>query len=203
MIKTVRIFAHVAAMLPLTWLIFGIFTNQLGADPQEKLLHELGYWGMVFLLLSLSMTPARYVIPNIPWVKFRRMLGLYAAFHSLLHLLSYFIFILDFNLSEFINETVERPYIWFGMLAFIGLIPLVLTSTKAAQRRLKQRWKKLHQLVYFIIILVLIHFIWQSKSDLNEPLIYIIWAILLFIMRRIYDKSFLNFSFNFWRRRAE
>ena len=181
--KIAKISSHIVAWIPLLWLIYGAFTRQLGGDPQEKMLHELGSWGLIFLLLSLSMTPARVFIQKIPFIKFRRMLGLYAAFYLLLHLLVYLTFYLGFSFQELFTEIAKRPYITVGMLAFCGLIPLTFTSTKSAQKRLGKKWKKLHQLVYPVVGLGVVHYIWQSKSDLNEPLLYVVWAFVLLAVR--------------------
>jgi len=182
-IKILKCISHILAWLPLVYLLYGGYNHQLGGDPQEKVLHELGSWGLIFLLLSLSMTPARILYSRFPWIRFRRMLGLYSAFYLLLHLIIYVIFFLGFSASELLNEIIERPYITVGMLAFSGLIPLAITSTRRAQRRLGKKWKKLHQLVYPIAGLGLVHFVWQSKSDLNEPLAYVSWGIILIVLR--------------------
>ena len=179
----IKVLAHGLAFVPLMWLVYAAFTRQLGGDPQEKVLHELGLWGLIFLLLSLSMTPARYVYRKVPWIKFRRMLGLYSAFYVSLHLFIFFAFYLVFDFSQLLDEIWGRPYITVGILAFLGLLPLVFTSTKNAQRKLGRKWKLLHQLVYPIAVLALVHFIWQSKSDLNEPLLYVLWAIVLVVVR--------------------
>ena len=146
-------------------------------------MEELGSWGVIFLLACLTMTPARLVVKRVPWVSYRRMLGLYSAFYLTLHLTVYVFLFLEFELSLVLSEVIKRPYITVGLLAYILLIPLVVTSTRAWQKRLGKKWKKLHQLVYLSLLLGLVHFIWQSKSDLNEPLAYISWALALCFAR--------------------
>ncbi len=183
MYKIIKVISHILAITPLVWLTYAAFNALLGGDPQEKLLHELGLWGLIFLLLSLSITPLQRSMRKVPWMKFRRMLGLYAAFYATLHLIAYLLFYLQFNFSELINEIIKRPYITIGMLGFLSLLPLVFTSTRTAQRKLGKSWKKLHRLAYFAAASGLIHFIWQSKSDLNEPLKYISWGIILLAIR--------------------
>lgn len=178
-----KLAAHLLALLPFVWLIYAGFNGQLGADPQEKVLHEFGLWGLIFLLLSLSMTPLRKYLSIAPWIKFRRMLGLYSTFYICLHFIAYLLFYLSFDFSELLSEIIERPYITVGFIALLGLIPLTITSTKAAQKKLGKKWKRLHQFVYIIAALGLVHFIWQSKSDLNEPLLYVAWAVILVIAR--------------------
>lgn len=182
-LKLEKITAHLACWLPLGYLVFGAVNRDLGADPQEQVMHLLGFWGLLFLLLSLSITPMRRLL-RMPWVfQFRRMLGLYAAFYLLLHIATFTIFYLNFNVYELWNETLKRPYISVGMLAFILLIPLVATSTKSMQRRLGKKWVKLHRLVYLIACLGVIHFVWQTKADLNEPLSYALILVFLIGIR--------------------
>ncbi|TQV75606.1 sulfoxide reductase heme-binding subunit YedZ [Aliikangiella marina] len=181
--KIVKFLAHILCWGPFGWLFYAAANAQLGGDPQDEVLHQLGYWGMIFLLLSLTMTPLKKLITGVPWVRFRRMLGLYGAFYGLLHLTMFVVFHLQFSFAALWTEIVERPYITVGMLAILGLIPLAVTSTKYSQRKLGKNWKKLHWLVYPIIVLVLTHYIWQSKSDLNGPFIYLSWMIVLLGMR--------------------
>lgn len=188
MMKT-KVVAHFLAWFPLGWLVYAIFMRQLGGDPQEKLLHELGLWSLIFFLLSLSMTPIKLLTKKAQWIKYRRMLGLYAAFYLFLHVMTYFFFYLGFDIAELFSEIVKRPYITVGMLAFLAVIPLVLTSTKKSQKSLGKNWKKIHQLAYWVAALGIVHFIWQSKSDLNEPLLYVLWAAALAFVRLKYKKT--------------
>ena len=177
--KLSKVLAHIACWVPLAYLIYAAYNRQLGADPQEEMLHQLGLWTLIYLLIGLSITPLNRIFKWPILVKYRRMLGLYAFLYLLLHLTIFFIFYLELSLSYLWDEIIERPYITVGMLAMLLLIPLVVTSTKSMQRRLGRNWKKLHQLVYPIAILAITHFIWQSKSDLNEPLLYLIWLVFL------------------------
>ena len=181
--KIIRISLHFLSWLPLAWLVYAAFSRQLGADPQEKLMEELGSWGLIFLLACLSMTPARLLLKRVPWVAYRRLLGLYSAFYLSMHLAVYIILFLELEWSLVLSEVLKRPYITVGFSAYILLIPLMLTSTKASQKRLGKKWKRLHQLVYPVLLLGLLHFTWQSKSDLNEPLLYIGWGLVLLLAR--------------------
>ncbi len=181
-----KIAAHLACFVPLVWLVYGAYNRLLGADPQEKMLHQLGLWTLIYLLLGLSLTPIRQLFGFSILIKFRRMLGLYAAFYLMLHILIFFYFYLETDLTLLWDEVIERPYITVGMLATILIIPLALTSTRSMQRRLGKNWKKLHKLAYVIPMLGVTHFLWQSKSDLNEPLLYVIW--LMFILGYRYFK---------------
>jgi len=189
MFKIIKVAAHIACWIPLCFLIYAAIFRQLGADPQEEMLHQLGLWTLIFLLLGLSITPLYRLLSLPQLVKYRRMLGLYAFFYLNLHILVFFLFYLNANLSELLDETIKRPYITLGMTAFLLMIPLVITSTKVMQRKLGRKWKKLHQLVYFIATLGAIHFIWQSKSDLNEPMVYFLWLVLALSIRAFYMKK--------------
>jgi len=177
--KLSKVVAHITCWVPLTYLIYAAYSRQLGADPQEEMLHQLGLWTLIYLLIGLSITPLNRIFKWSVLVKFRRMSGLYAFLYLILHLTVFFIFYLELNLVFLWDEILERPYITVGMIATLLLIPLVVTSTKKMQRRLGSNWKKLHKLVYPIAILGITHFIWQSKSDLNEPLLYLIWLTVL------------------------
>jgi len=174
-----KILAHLTCLSPLVWLIYAAFNRLLGADPQEKMLHELGLWTLIYLLLGLSVTPVRQLLGFSVLIKYRRMLGVYATFYLSLHITIFFYFYLESNIALLWEEVIERPYVTVGMLAALLLIPLVLTSTRSMQRKLGRNWKKLHKLVYLISLLSVIHFLWQSKSDLNEPLLYVIWLLFL------------------------
>jgi len=177
--KLTKVLAHITCWVPLVYLIYAANNRLLGADPQEEMLHELGLWTLIFLLSGLSITPLNRIFKFPILVKFRRMLGLYAFLYLLLHITVFFIFYLELSFSYLWDEIIKRPYITVGMLATLLLIPLVVTSTKKMQRRLGRNWKKLHMLVYPIGVLAITHFIWQSKSDLNEPLLYLIWLVFL------------------------
>ena len=185
----VRLIAHAAALTPLAWLIFAAFTNNLGGDPQTKMMHELGAWGLILLLLSLTMTPARLISGKTFFIKYRRMLGLHSAFYLLLHLFAYLALYLQFNLDEFFSEILERPYITVGIVGIFLMVPLVATSTSGAQKRLGKSWRKLHKLTYLIAGLGLVHLVWQSKSDLNEPMLYVSWAVILLVVRIVKRKN--------------
>ncbi|MDQ7050366.1 MAG: protein-methionine-sulfoxide reductase heme-binding subunit MsrQ [Enterobacterales bacterium] len=187
--KPLKLAAHVGCWIPLSYLVYAAIFRLLGADPQEEMLHQLGLWTLILLLSGLSLTPLNRIFSIPKLIQYRRMLGLYAFFYLVLHILVFFWFYLDANLAELFDEVIKRPYVTLGMLATLLMLPLVLTSTRAMQRKLGKRWKKLHQLVYLIAILGCIHFIWQSKSDLNEPLIYFIWLVSLFSIRAYFARK--------------
>jgi sulfoxide reductase heme-binding subunit YedZ len=170
-------------LLPFTWLLlraFEIGDFSLGANPIEELLHELGRWGLKFLLITLTVTPLRRWTGWNWLLKFRRMLGLFAFFYILLHFTTYAVLDQGLELALIIEDVIERPYITLGMAGLLMLLPLALTSTKAMMRRLGRRWQKLHRLVYLIAIAGVWHFYWQVKLDTLDAIVYaLILAILL------------------------
>jgi sulfoxide reductase heme-binding subunit YedZ len=162
-------------LLPLVLLLLRAFQVAglgLGANPIEALLHELGRWGLKFLLLTLAITPVRR-FSGWTWLpRFRRMLGLFAFFYVLLHFLTYAVLDQCLDLAVIIEDVIKRPYITLGMTGLLLLIPLALTSTRGIMRRLGKRWKKLHRLVYIIAILGVWHFYWQVKLDTLDATVY-------------------------------
>jgi sulfoxide reductase heme-binding subunit YedZ len=185
-VSAIRLFkplVFTACLLPLAYLLLGAFGAagvDLGTNPVEELLHELGRWGLKFLLLTLAVTPVRHWL-GWPWViRYRRMLGLFAFFYLLLHFLVYAVLDQGLAMQMILEDIVKRPYITLGMAALLLMVPLAATSTKAMMRKLGKRWKTLHRLVYVIAILAVWHFYWQVKLDTFQPLVYAaILAVLL------------------------
>ncbi len=144
----------------------------LGADPVKVMLHTCGRWTLNFLMITLCMTPLRDLTHSSFWLRFRRMFGLFAFFYVMLHFCVYLFLDQSGKLGELWQDIVKRPYITIGMLGLTLLIPLALTSTGKAQRRLGRRWTQLHRLIYVVAILGVWHFWWQVKKDIREPLLY-------------------------------
>ncbi len=168
------------SLLPLVWLFWLAWSDQLGANPVETLSHRTGDWSLRFLLLTLAVTPLRRLTGWNGLQRFRRMLGLFAFFYVSLHLSVYLIFDQFFDLSAIIADVAKRPYITVGFAGFVLLIPLAVTSTNQMIRRLGRNWQRLHRLVYLIAILGVLHYLWLVKADLREPLMYAgILAVLL------------------------
>ncbi|PWQ93053.1 sulfite oxidase heme-binding subunit YedZ [Leucothrix pacifica] len=166
-------------LAPTIWLIAGLWLNTLGANPIEYILHTLGDWALRILLLTLLLSPLRRLLNWIQLVQLRRMMGLFTFYYASLHLLCYLWFEQGFNLSSVYSDVWDRPFILFGMTAFLFLIPLAITSTRNKMRQLGRRWKVLHMLVYPAVIFGVVHFWWLVKADTTEPLIY---ALLTFIL---------------------
>jgi sulfoxide reductase heme-binding subunit YedZ len=158
-------------LLSLVWRYTQGDTGVLSADPGKEIVHFLGQWALVLLLVTLSVSPFQFFL-KVRVFPLRRMLGLFSFFYAALHLAAYCVFLLELNFSEIWSEVIERPYITVGALALLGMFPLAVTSTRGMQRRLRHNWQRLHQLIYPVAILAIIHFIWQTRSDFTEPLMY-------------------------------
>lgn len=173
----------VLALMPLASLVlraFAVSGLTLGANPVEELLHQLGRWGLKFLLLTLAVTPVRHWTGWNWLIRYRRMLGLFAFFYILLHFIVYAWLDQGLDITAIGEDILKRPYITLGVAALLMLIPLAITSTKGMMRRLGRRWQKLHQLIYVIAVLGVWHFYWQVKLDTLDASVYaLILAILL------------------------
>jgi len=189
MSKIVKPFVFALCLLPLALLLWNGFHNSLGANPIEKITHFTGDWALQFLLLTLAITPARKLFGWSVLVRYRRMLGLYAFFYACLHFLTYFVLDQFFDFREIAADILKRPYITVGFVAFVLLIPLAVTSTNKMIRRLGRHWKQLHQLVYVVAVLVILHFLWLVKADTFEPLMYAFLLLALFFVRLWYQNQ--------------
>ena len=181
--------------LPAALLAQEYYLGTLGLNPLETLMHTTGNWALVILLVSLAMTPLRRCLVNLSrhmhssygkrlsdwnWIiRLRRMIGLYSFFYAALHLLIFLHFDLDWDWLIALEETQEKPYILAGMLGFLLLLPLAITSHNYLIRRLGRNWRRLHRLVYAILIIVLLHFWWMMKVGNYTPLPYTVIGILL------------------------
>ncbi len=178
-------------LLPLAFLslrAFEVAGFSLGANPIEALLHELGRWGLKFLLLGLSVTPLRRWTGWNWLLRFRRMLGLFAFFYIVLHFLVYAVLDQGLEIGLIVEDVIERPYITLGMTGLLLLIPLAVTSTKGMMRRLGKRWQKLHRLVYVIAIVGVWHFYWQVKLDTLDATVYALLLAGLLATRVYYSR---------------
>jgi methionine sulfoxide reductase heme-binding subunit len=158
--------------------IFGY--GSLGPNPVETVLHTMGKTSLNLLWITLAITPLRKLTKQNWLIRLRRMLGLFCFFYVVLHFLTYAALDLQLDWSSLIVDITQRPYITVGMLALVLMIPLAVTSTKKWQRRLGRNWTKLHRLIYPIAVLAAVHFWWQTKADIMEPLIYAALLTVLF-----------------------
>lgn len=167
-----RLAAHALAITPMALLARDAIANRLGADPVAALTHATGDWALRLLLLTLAITPLRR-LTGWSWpIRYRRMLGLHAFAYACTHFAIYLVLDLGGYWSQIFDDIAKRPFITVGFLAWLCLLPLAATSTRAAMRRLGPHWGRLHRLVYVIALLAVLHFLWLVKADLREPLIY-------------------------------
>ncbi len=171
-------------LLPLAWLVYGAVANQLGANPAEALIRGLGDWALRFLCVALAVTPVRIHTRTPQLARYRRMLGLFVAFYASLHLVAYAWLDMGLDVTDIGRDILKRPFILVGFTAWLLLVPLALTSTNGAVRRLGGKaWRALHRLVYIVAPLALLHFFWMraGKNNFAEVAVYavILGALLL------------------------
>jgi sulfoxide reductase heme-binding subunit YedZ len=185
-IAYIKALVWLLALLPLARLIWLGVNDDLGANPVEFVEHSTGTWALVFLLITLSMTPIRLLTGQVWQIQLRRMLGLFMFFYACLHVITYVWLDFNFLWDELFIDVTEHPRILVGLAAFLLAIPLAVTSNSYMIKRLKANWKKLHQLVYIIAILAVVHYLMLVKKDLTEPIYYAIALIILFGIRLYY-----------------
>ncbi|GHF83688.1 protein-methionine-sulfoxide reductase heme-binding subunit MsrQ [Thalassotalea marina] len=179
-----KLIIHLFSMGLISLTYFNALNDNLGADPVEAVLHFTGIGAINLLLLSLVISPLVRQW-KLSWLmQVRRLLGLYAFFYALCHVLSFWAFEIQFNVSLFFEEIIERPYITVGLVSFMLLMALAITSWSKIKRKMGKSWQKLHNWVYLAITLAVIHFYWSVKSDLTEPLIYFIILVVLLSFRK-------------------
>jgi methionine sulfoxide reductase heme-binding subunit len=178
----VRRAIYIVGLMPAVSTFYLGLTDQLGADPQNVLERTLGLWALRFLILTLAITPLRRLGgPN--WVRYRRTLGLLAFYYAVMHLSVYLLLDKDLDLAAIWADIVKRPYITVGMIAFLLLTPLAVTSNAPMIRRLGgAAWRRLHRLVYLVAAAAALHFVMLVKSWPAEPLVYsgMVASLLLF-----------------------
>lgn len=177
----------IVCLLPLVWLAYKGFFIGLGANPIEKISRYTGDWTLRLLLLTLAVTPLR-ILTGVSLVKYRRMLGLFTFFYVCVHFFNWLVIDNFFDLDSMIKDVMKHPYVTVGFAAFVLLVPLAVTSTHAMIKRLGKNWKRLHQTIYVIAVLGVLHYLWLVKADNREPLIYIaILAALLAV--RVWEQT--------------
>lgn len=159
------------ASVPCYWLYRGAMAA-LGPDPGKVLVDNMGQGALVLLLCSLAMTPLQRITSWSGWIAFRRQLGLWAFSYAVLHVAAYLYFLLGLDFSGFADELVERPYIAVGAIALLGLLALAATSNRWSMRKLGKRWKKLHRIVYPVLLIVLLHMLWVVRADAGRWALY-------------------------------
>ncbi|WP_077001290.1 sulfite oxidase heme-binding subunit YedZ [Variovorax sp. KK3] len=173
----------VLCLLPFAWLAYGAFTDGLGANPAEHLIRSTGDWTLRFICIVLAVTPLRVTFKVNALARFRRMLGLFAYFYVVVHLLSYSLFDMGFDLAEIAKDIAKRPFILVGFSAFVLLTPLAATSFNRAIKAMgAKRWQALHKLVYVIAGLGLLHFFWMRAGKNNFAEVFVYAAIVAVLL---------------------
>ena len=194
--KIFKPLVFIASLGPILWIVFALWsdstlhTSYLGKDPTQNINRELGDWALIFIAITLAVRPIGQLIkPLRDIVAYRRMVGVYAFFYAVLHVVFYVIIDLEglFNIANagaaFIDDVIKRKFITIGIIALILLVPLAITSTKGMIKRLGgRRWQRLHMLIYIIAPLVILHFYMMIRADFSRPIIYgtIIAALLAY-----------------------
>lgn len=179
--RGIKVLVFALALLPFARLLTGVLLQRLGAHPIETIARSTGTWTLVFLLITLTVTPLRKLTGWNWLLRLRRMLGLFAFFYACLHFTTYLWLDQLFDGRGIVKDIAKRPFIMVGFTAFLLLIPLAATSTNAMARRLgAARWLALHRLVYPVAILGVVHYWWQVEKDVTQPAIYAaVLAVLL------------------------
>lgn len=173
----------VVCAAPLAWLAWGVIANSLGPDPVQVVMQGTGVWALRFLLLTLCITPLRRWFGRPAIIRHRRQLGLWMFSYATLHLALFAQAYVGWSAPLLWEELAERPYITVGFAAWALLLPLALTSSRGAQRKLRRRWLQLHRLIYPALVFACLHLWWQVRSDAGEALFYSAVALLLLGLR--------------------
>lgn len=183
-ITGLKVLLHLAGFLPLLWLLLSIDQGWFSADPAKDIQHFTGRMALKFLLGSLLITPlARYGKQPL-LIRVRRLLGLWCFAWATLHLVSYSVLELGIsNLGLLGSELISRPYLTLGIISWLVLLALALTSFQKAQRKLGKRWQTLHNGVYLVLILAPVHYLWSVKTYSPQPWIYAAIATILLVSR--------------------
>lgn len=174
---------YLLGVLPLAWLVWQLFDGALGVDPVKRIEHQFGLLGLQFLIGGLVITPLRRIV-GVNLIRFRRAIGLLAFFYVTLHLTTWLVLDIQLRWAEIWADILTRPYITVGMLGFVSMIPLALTSNNLSVRRLgAATWQKLHRLTYAAALAGGVHFLWLVKAWPPEPIVYLSAVLILLLYR--------------------
>ena len=185
-------FIFLLALAPLGYLLFALLHDALGANPAEALLRSTGLWTLRMLCVLLLVSPLREAMGWTALARLRRMLGLFVFFYAVVHVVAYVWLDQSGQWEDILLDIPKRPFIWVGLLAWMLLLPLALTSFNAAIRWLgAARWRRLHQAVYLVALLAILHFFWMraGKRNFDQVALYaaIIGLLLAWRLRRFFN----------------
>jgi methionine sulfoxide reductase heme-binding subunit len=185
LIVALKVLVHAACFAPLAWLTWGLLQNRLGADPTSYVTHFSGFGALRILVLSLAITPVRKLLPQFSWlIRFRRLLGLWAFAYASVHLLIYISLFAGFSWPVIADDLTKRRYIWAGVTSWLLLLPLALSSTAWAIRKLGGKpWQRLHRIVYLACFAGIVHYWWIVKTGVKTPVTVTVIFLALMLAR--------------------
>ena len=184
----------VLCTIPFLFIFYKILFSKLGPEPVKEITHFTGEWTLIFICLTLSMSPLKRFTNLSIWISFRRMLGLFIFFYATLHLLTYIGLDYRFDWSPIFDDVVNKKYVFIGFAAWLLMVPLAITSSQKMIKLLRNNWKKIHRLIYVIAIFGSFHYIWLSKTIFFKPLIYFIIIVVLLLLRIKTKKKEVNYG---------
>ena len=170
--RSTKLLVFTLCLAPTLVLIWDSVTGGLSVNPIEDITHRTGDWALRFVLLTLAVTPFRWLSGWNEVIRYRRMLGLFTFWYASLHFSTYIVFDHFFDIRSIADDVIERKYVTAGFLGFVLMLPLAVTSTQGWIRRLGKRWSVLHRLIYVTAVAGVVHFLWLVKLETSEPLVY-------------------------------
>jgi sulfoxide reductase heme-binding subunit YedZ len=184
----------ILSTVPFLLIFYKIYFNKLGPEPVKEITHFTGEWTLIFICLTLSMSPLKRFTNLSIWISFRRTLGLFIFFYATLHLLTYIGLDYRFDWQPIFDDVIKKKYVFIGFTAWLLLVPLAITSSQKMMKLLKNNWKKIHRLIYAIAIFGSLHYIWLSKTIFFKPLIYFIIIVVLLLLRIKINRKEVNYG---------
>ena len=182
------------SLIPFIIIVYKTLFNELGPEPVKEITHFTGEWTLIFICLTLSMSPLKRFTNLSIWISFRRTLGLFIFFYATLHLLTYIGLDYRFDWQPIFDDVIKKKYVFIGFTAWLLLVPLAITSSQKMMKLLKNNWKKIHRLIYAIAIFGSLHYIWLSKTIFFKPLIYFIIIVVLLLLRIKINRKEVNYG---------
>jgi sulfoxide reductase heme-binding subunit YedZ len=184
---TLKTLAWLACLVPLADLLWGAFNNSLGPDPTAEIANTTGLTALWMLAITLAISPVRRLSPRLAWlIKFRRLIGLFVFFYATLHMLTWVALYNNFSISSMLDDVTKRRFIMMGVATWTLLLPLALTSTNWAIRKLGgKNWNRLHMLIYPAAICAMVHYWWKVKTGVLSPAPFTVVLLVLLLARPI------------------
>ena len=180
--NAVKLIVFLLSLIPLGRLIWFGVNDDLGANPIEFITRSTGTWALIFLCITLAMTPLRLLTQYSVWIKLRRMFGLFCFFYACIHFFIWFWLDQNLDVQSMWLDVLKRPFITMGFLTLVLLTPLALTSNSWAVRKLGKRWSILHKLVYLTAGTAILHYWWHKAGKNDLEVVYIYAAVLLLLL---------------------